>query len=1840
MSLEASTLTVQVVSVGITDATKALNDLAKAGEAAEQKTYKIGSGAQASAKAQVDAAQQAASAYNAIIDMMTEKSNTFYQDKAMKAAVASQQELFDGMSMMDKLWAYSQEMAQKEADKRSKESADVRAQQQAILDAATTRYAAEQELANRMNATYDKRQSASIEDAHAAAIIEDKKRAWQALGQVQSEAIKINRDLDAAQKRLEDDHASAILEDKRRAWKALGQAQQEALSINTKMDRDAQEARAEGDAYVAMLKRQAETVGMTTKQLKEYTAAQQLARAETLGVRNQVEGFVSTLQQAKGPHENFNLLTAGSAREMMVLMHELSQGQLNRFYGSLIVLGERINFLPKTLEKVAEAAASLGVSMSTLVVGAVAAAVAIGAAIYTYEKSRVALKELNEQAILTGHSFGATGEAMYEMSNKIGNANGRMADTRETMVKLAATGKFTADEIGMITEAAVGLEKYGGVSIDNTIKQFERLAAEPTKANVRGFKGISQAAVELNQQLGFLEPAVLAEVIHLERIGDVAGASAKIIKALADEEKNRIVELKGELTTFGQVLDDITTKAKGMWNSLWNKGTLQDQLSEVTEHIVTLSNKIGNGGMLANNGVLQNELNGYLAKSNEIQDKIAAKDKKEADAKHKRDLDNAADLAQVEVRNILERGKYETKFQEDKARLDKAFEDMHARGITTGLGSQEAYDQALAVLKKADTPKEAKPKSDGLAGLNEHLAEVNARYEIDKRYYDNQVKFINDLQQKKLISDSAADHAKKEFLDNESKMEADSLDAQMKLVDGFYSKDTRLMEQAATKRAEIQKRIDKNQADTAARNNMYATDPAAREQKEQDDADAATVQFVKQVNSQTQAIQSKIDAYNALPEAARAAITNEKQMQDEFTKAEIEWKQQQIDAITAMGEGSAEEVIRLNAEKKALEDRAKAQKAWEEIQSKINANAGRDAALNKVATEQVKMWKDIGNEIEKSLKTAFGNSGEAAGKMFKAFAEGQADQISLMNQARTISENKSLSEAEKEKQLNDIRLQGAQNQVGMYGNMADAASGFFEKGSTGYQTMAKAAMVLHTAEVTLSVIKGVNAILTQGSGGDVYSAFARMAAMAAIVAGLGVAISGSFGGGGSAMSSENQQKIQGTGSVLGSPTVTDGFDVKLVGAKSDSIANSLKIAEKNSGLGLVVQNDMLMALQKLNDNITNFATHLVQSTNIANPDVGNLNSNNGLATAMFSLIGGGIVGYVLAKIPVIGNLVGKIATSVMGGKQTLDDSGVTIGKTSLGDVMDNGINAQTYANITTSGGWFKSDSHDTKLGSLGSDANDQITKIILSMEDTLKTAAVGLGMGGDAFNEKLKSFVIDIGNISFKGMAGDEIQKTLQNVFSKLGDQMAQFAFADLQKYQKIGEGLMETVVRVANDLQQVNDVFTSLSKTIPAGMDAIEASEALISQFGSVDNLTKGVKSYINAIYTDQEKLMPIIKSVSTAMDGLGLSYVKTKEQFKAVVDSLDLTTEAGAKMFATLMNIAPAFAQTIDDSEKLANDARSALTDAYKRESQAITDTQTKMKNLVTTLQQLGSSSLLGDLSPLTPQQKYLEAKSQFDTIAAKAQGGDETAQGQFEGAYTAFLEASKVANASGAQYQKDFEYAQKVTQQATEWAQKQVNVQQATLDALNKQVEGLIDVNGGLLTVSQAIQNLITAMKGTPAGAAAQQQASTNAQSAIEGLYQSILHRASDTAGMQFWMDKVNQGVSIADIAKAIANSDEAMGNIKPISTGTTSTSAVAPVTAMVGTQSVAHADVVTAVKEMQAAVTNAITETGQTTTSQLATAVYDSQDKAADKTVAGVSDAVVSTKVGTSYQIKQR
>lgn len=1859
MSLEASTLTVRVQSEGIENTTKALNDLAKAGENAEKKTSNIGNGAKASAKAQVDAAEQAASAYNAIIDMMTEKANEFYANKTLAAFKASQQEIFDGMALADKLTAIIQQSQADRAAMRQKESDDIRAKQQQQMDAAQAWYAQQQEMANRMNAAFDKKR----DNAAQLAAMKQEEAEWKALTKAADEYYASEKKLAADADKFYANQAKAkAAEDAKKladANRALRQ-ETERLAAAEAAEQKEQQARAStAESFINSLKRQAEATGLHGQKLRDYQAELTRAQAAQLGLmkagsdtEKQINSYINTIRNTKGPHESFNLLTAGSARELMVLGHELSQGQFQRFGGSLIVLGERINFLPSLLEKMSEAAKAVGMSFGLFAASIAGVVATIAVLTVAYFKGAAELKAFNAAVVQTGDFAGMTGGHLNQMAIDIGKAVGSMGEAKKIVRELAESGRFTGTQIAIIAPAIAEMSHVTGKSADDMIKQFESIATAAVTSTKRSTDQVSQHILKLNDQYHFLTASQFEQISMLEKEGQAQEAMNMAEEIYAAKLQERAEKLKGSLGIIQQIWMGIKEAASGAWDTMLGIGKkdtsaaivdrLKTRLVEFDKEVEESNKRLGrkfdasnpegsmSPGLAATRLKLVNQLIEATVRLNNEDAEAAQKGKEQQEqtAGMHAIARTIAVQRQVSKQSALEIALAEQKVNDELAKQaiarDKLSEDAKVREAAEKASAMYT-DEAIAKRNKDITDyyskKQPKPHTEGLSGLDAELNRLNDLYEVQKRATDNEIKLIDFKNKYGLLADTDAQDQKEELLDKEMALEKEHLEKAIAAINDFHSKDVRLMNDAASKKYNIQKQLDRLMSDIALKQKQNDLVPdvnsaaeAIKQQKEQDN-------IMKQIEKQTAQVQAQVDAYNRLPDAVKAAGIRQKEMASEVEQSKIDALQAEKDDLlnmdamyTIVNQRRIDQIDKEIAERLKL----KGVLGQKEANDKQNSDAlGRSSALTKVATEQIRMWKDVGSEIEKSLKASFGASGEAAGKMFKAFAEGQADQISLLDKARIISENKSLSETEKEKQLQDIRIQSAQNQVGMYGDMANAASTFFDKGSTGYQAMAKAAQVLHTAEVALSIIKGVNAILTQGEG-DPYTAFARMAAMTALVAGLGVAITGGKGSG--PMSSANQQKIQGTGTVLGSPTITDGVDVKLVGQKSDSIANSLKIAEKNSGLGLVVQNDMLNALNKLSGSIEKFATLAVQ--------------NSGLTgiTANDSVSG---IGNILSKVPVVGGILGKVGTAIFGGKKTVDDTGLNVKSASLAQIAMSGLTANQYTNTTTSGGWFRGDDHDTETKSLGAEFNDQITKIVLNMQDTLKTAATGLGMNADAFDEKLKSFVVDIGNISLKGMTGDEIQKTLENVFSKLGDQMAQFAFSDLQRYQKIGEGLMETVVRVANDLQQVKDVFDSLSKTIPAGVAAIAASEALVTQFGSVDNLTKGVKSYINAIYTDQEKLLPIIKSVNTAMDGLGLSYVKTKEQFKQVVDSLDLTTEAGAKMFAALMNIAPAFAQTIDDTEKLAQDARSALTDAYKRESDAIKETQSKMQDFVKTLKQLTSGSLLGDLSPLTPQQKYLEAKSQFETISQKAQGGDKDAQEQFSSAYSAFLEASKTANASGSQYQKDFQYAQSVAQKLTDWGQKQVDVAQATLDALNKQVEGLINVNDGLLTVSQAIANLIKALKGTPEGDKVANQAASNAQSAIEKLYNDILHRHSDQAGMDFWLSKIKEGVSLTDIANAIANSPEGKGEIKPIGT-TSTTQAIAPVTATISTQAASNADVVKAVNTLN----TTIIETTQAANNNLIGAVYDSQDKAAEKTVNGVSSAVSSTKTSSAYKIVER
>ena len=786
--------------------------------------------------------------------------------------------------------------------------------------------------------------------------------------------------------------------------------------------------------------------------------------------------------------------------------------------------------------------------------------------------------------------------------------------------------------------------------------------------------------------------------------------------------------------------------------------------------------------------------------------------------------------------------------------------------------------------------------------------------------------------------------------------------------------------------------------------------------------------------------------------------------------------------------------------------------------------------------------------------------------------------------------------------------QGAQAQVKSYGDMASAAKGFFKENSTGYkvmQTTEKAFRAYEMAMAVESMVKKIffketevaanltlnatkltgEAATTAASTGlaateasawgitAVVKALASLpfplnlaagaATLAAVVA-IGAKMFGGMGGS-SVSLSEQRQAANGTGSVLGDSS-----------AKSESIAHSLAIMEKNSGLGLAHTISMDSSLKQMVAGIGNLGSLLARSGITAagagatagiatgsTPTLGKAGQGvlTGAATYGGAVLGGSIagamtmgtigssltmMGAVAGPIGMaIGAAIGFVVSKMIKTTVSVKDSGITGAATSLGSVDALGFDAQAYADINVKKKAFGisySSKNSTQTAALSDEMNDQFTMIITSMGDTIRSAADVLGLGGAAFNAHLNSFVVDLGKISLKDLTAEEQQKALETAFSKMGDDMARFGVAGLAQYQAVGEGYLETLVRVTNDYIQVSDVLAVLNKSFNVtGLGAVALSESLITAAGGLEALTSGTSYFVENFLTEAERMAPITKSVNDAMGKLGVSGVTTIDQFKALVLAQDLNTAAGQAMYAQLIAIAEPFKKAADYAAELAAatgdfaavaktaseiasehrdlqqqlneltkseaqlltiqrdgiasvnralfdqvqaakavvSAKDALSKAYDTEKSAMTSSLTALKSWATTVGGLNASLALGSQSILTPEQRYAEARAQFEKTLAAANAGDTTAQSSLSAAEQAFLAASQVVNASDAKYVADYARVMAANDEAMRWASTQVDVQQASLDALTKQVSGLITINDSVLTVAQAITNLQVAM-----------------------------------------------------------------------------------------------------------------------------------------------------------------
>jgi murein DD-endopeptidase MepM/ murein hydrolase activator NlpD len=593
-------------------------------------------------------------------------------------------------------------------------------------------------------------------------------------------------------------------------------------------------------------------------------------------------------------------------------------------------------------------------------------------------------------------------------------------------------------------------------------------------------------------------------------------------------------------------------------------------------------------------------------------------------------------------------------------------------------------------------------------------------------------------------------------------------------------------------------------------------------------------------------------------------------------------------------------------------------------------------AYNDALTLTADKWDIIAGKVQfagRGMADAFGDAGRAIGDLASVYADYHASReraaVEHDEQIRRAGKNEKLLAQENARFA--LRSSGAQIQA--FGDMSAAAKGFFKDGSTGYQVLAGAEKAFRTVEFALSVramaqdaaetassiaksgartaVKAVEAVVSAISSLPFPLNIAAGAATIGALASIGVAIAGSFGGGGK----NNLTKANdGTGTVLGDST-----------AKSESIKRSIDALKEVDTVMLTYSRQMAASLQSIDSQIGGFTRLVLRAGNVdasAGVNEGfNSSLSGGMGKAYTTMVGfalggpiGAAIGAFASKIPILGGIlkgIGGVVSSLFGTKTKIIGGGLYGGSQTLGSVLSGGFDADYYSDVEKKKKFFgltTSTKYKTQYTDADPGLENQFTLILRGFNDAIVSAAKPLGESTDAIKNKLAGFVIDIGKIDLKDLTGEEIEEKLNAVFGAAADNMAKAAFPGIEKFQKVGEGLFETLVRVSSTVESVTATMGLLGSS--AASMSIDVKMALADQFQSVSDFTSAAGAYFEAYYSKEEQVAARTGQFTQVFADLGMAMPGSLAAFRSLVEAQDLTTAAGQATYSTLLQLAPAFA------------------------------------------------------------------------------------------------------------------------------------------------------------------------------------------------------------------------------------------------------------------------------------------------------------------------------------------
>ncbi|EPO2450605.1 phage tail tape measure protein [Providencia rettgeri] len=491
---------------------------------------------------------------------------------------------------------------------------------------------------------------------------------------------------------------------------------EEAQAIRQRLNRDLQNGLLVGKEYATLQNRIGGIIKTTTRaeeeqtqakqrfinKLKEQVTQQNLSRTEMLriqaaqlGVSSSADVYIRKLEKQNVALKGVTI-SSGQYRQAMrqlpMQMTDIVTSLASGMPPWLVAVqqGGQIKDSFGGFGNSLKAITSLITPWKVAMFGGAGALTAFGVAAYQGSKE---LSEYNKQLILTGNYAAKTKGQLNELARSLSGDGITQYKMADALAQVVGSGSFTGSQVDMVAGVAAKMEKATGQSIDETIKQFQRLKDQPV-----------QAVMELDKSLHFLTATQLEQITTLEEQGRTSDAAKIAMESYANSMRDRTSQIVENLGFLESAWAGVKDMAVGAWDAMLDLGrakTLDQQIREYEEKLVDFQINPASKGLHFNKtGQTADDLRYEL---------LALKEKK-----FQQDIENARRTSEKNEEEILKRNlklqnDYANKFSSRETDRKKALAKLELDRKILG---EEKYQEYKAEIERryADRKVPSTPK--------------------------------------------------------------------------------------------------------------------------------------------------------------------------------------------------------------------------------------------------------------------------------------------------------------------------------------------------------------------------------------------------------------------------------------------------------------------------------------------------------------------------------------------------------------------------------------------------------------------------------------------------------------------------------------------------------------------------------------------------------------------------------------------------------------------------------------------------------------------------------------------------------------------------------------------------------------------------------------------------------------------------------------------------------------------------------------------------------------------------------------------------------------------------